>query len=364
MNKSATLEQGNRELAMRTKYAQRISLVFAVTYPPILALVIYLAVTTRQWQFFVLSGLTVIVTLTNFLAMWFIRRQRIEIAATLIIVELVVQLPILTALFTGIGLVLGITCLVGIFAIGSLTLVQPQLTWANITAVFLGSIIIILDLFFPYSRLDVPVVKIYVPIAALIVIGIFIYLIIQESQNYSLRTKLVIAFVGIVMISISVLGYFVNLTNGKRLTQDVGEKISQEGNTYAFIVGETLAKEISNLQTLGLSTTIQDRIELANSSYAGDTKTIQRDIQQLEQKWQAADAANNDQDPLVAKVLHEESSSELQEYRRTFNENVGVFVTDQYGAIVASTNRTLAYDHANEDWWQAAYNDGTGAIYI
>jgi GAF domain-containing protein/HAMP domain-containing protein len=335
-----------------------------VTYPPTLALTVYLAVTTRQWQFSALSVLTAVIILVNFWALWLIRKARVETGVMLIIAELVIQLPVLASLFTGIGLVLGITALVGIYVIGSLTLIQPQLSQANITAVSVGIIVILLDIFFPYNRLGVPVVELYVPFAAVIVLGIFAYFIIQEFQNYSLTAKLVIAFVGIVMISIGILGYSVNRTNSARLTQDVGEKIAEEGNTYAFIVGETLAKEISNLQALGLSKTIQDRVELANSGYVGDTKTIQGSIQQLDQLWRAADAANNDQDPLVAKILNEPSSSELRAYRKTFNENAGVLVTDQYGANVAATNRTLEYGHANEDWWQAAYNNGAGAVYI
>ena len=41
-----------------------------------------------------------------------------------------------------------------------------------------------------------------------------------------------------------------------------------------------------------------------------------------------------------------------------------MFVTDKYGALVASTNRTSDYYQADEDWWQAAYNNGEGAIYF
>ena len=57
-------------------------------------------------------------------------------------------------------------------------------------------------------------------------------------------------------------------------------------------------------------------------------------------------------------------SSELREYRETFPENVEVFVTDKYGALFASTNRTSDYYQADEEWWQTAYNNGQGAFYI
>ena len=41
-----------------------------------------------------------------------------------------------------------------------------------------------------------------------------------------------------------------------------------------------------------------------------------------------------------------------------------VFVTDRYGAIVATSNRTSDYYQADENWWVQAYSDSAGATYI
>jgi methyl-accepting chemotaxis protein len=47
-----------------------------------------------------------------------------------------------------------------------------------------------------------------------------------------------------------------------------------------------------------------------------------------------------------------------------FPQHAEIFVTDKYGANVASTGRTSDYYQADEGWWQAAWNNGEGAIYV
>jgi HAMP domain-containing protein len=43
---------------------------------------------------------------------------------------------------------------------------------------------------------------------------------------------------------------------------------------------------------------------------------------------------------------------------------VEVIVTDRYGALAAATGHTTDLAQADESWWQAAWNDGRGAVYI
>ena len=39
-------------------------------------------------------------------------------------------------------------------------------------------------------------------------------------------------------------------------------------------------------------------------------------------------------------------------------------MTDRYGALVGTTDVTSDYYQADEEWWQEAYNDGEGGIYL
>ncbi len=192
----------------------------------------------------------------------------------------------------------------------------------------------------------------------------YVAIVAPRFHNYSLRTKLIVAFLAVTVLSVGALAFFTERTNRARLTQNVGENLTGVANAKALAVAESLAKHLESLQAFGLSNVVQDRVEAANSAYAGDPAAIQAEIQQLDQQWRAADAANDDADPLIRQVVDDDIASELREYRATFPENVEVFVTDKYGANVAATNRTSDYYQADEAWWQAAYNNGQGALYI
>jgi GAF domain-containing protein/HAMP domain-containing protein len=57
-------------------------------------------------------------------------------------------------------------------------------------------------------------------------------------------------------------------------------------------------------------------------------------------------------------------AAELRRFQRNFPDHVELFITDRYGGLVAATNRTSDYAQADKAWWQAAYNDGQGAIFV
>jgi GAF domain-containing protein/HAMP domain-containing protein len=350
--------------ANRSRNAIRTAIVLTVVFLGTFGLYLYLTQLTNEWQFYLLAIITGIVAFGNLAAIRFGYLGRTELSAWTMIGGIVLLFPIITALLSAVGFALGIGGFIGILMIASLTLVQPQLSRAAIIGAYLGVGVILIDLFIPFDRLSVRFLEIYSSSVAVVAIGIFAYFISREFRNYSLRTKLIVAFVSIAIIVIGTLGYFINRSNSVLLTQDVGEKLMAQSETRALIVGELIAKEVGGLEAFSLGRIVQDRVEAANAGYTGDTSTIQAEIKRLDEEWKAADASNNNNDPLVLRVLNDGISTELREYRDAFPENVEVFVTDQYGANVGSTNRTSDYNQADEDWWQAAYNNGKGAVYI
>src|SRR5207249_2780667 len=94
--------------------------------------------------------------------------------------------------------------------------------------------------------------------------------------------------------------------------------------------------------------------------YTGDAAAIRAEIDRRDQTWRAA----ADTDPLIQDRLNGTIASELSEYHDTFPDNTEVLATDKYGALVGASVRTSNYNQAGESWWQAAYNNGQGAIYI
>ena len=244
--------------------------------------------------------------------------------------------------------------------------VLPERTAGRISAAaFLLAVVIILIEIFAPGIVDIPL-----SLSSVIVIAIFgvVYLGLTLSRfpQYTLRTKLVLVFVLIAIFSLGTLAFIVNRTSSQQLTQNFGERLTTETEAHALTIGDTLAKEMQGLSTLRLNKSLQDYMEVANfTRYDGKSSaTIQDEIQALDEAWQTADTAGTDDLPIIDEVINNESAVELRNYREVFPENAEVFVTDSHGANIAATNRTSDYYQADEPWWQAAYNNGEGAIYI
>jgi anti-anti-sigma regulatory factor/HAMP domain-containing protein len=184
--------------------------------------------------------------------------------------------------------------------------------------------------------------------------------VLRSFTNRSLRTKLILAFLAVTALSVSAVAFLNNRATSAELTAVAGNTLHQEAATEAQAVGDLLARQVNTLQAFGLNKFVQDQLAVVNTAYTGDTAAIQAQIQTLDKRWVAA----GDNDPLVQDRLNNQVAAELRRYGGAFPDNVEIFVTDKYGANVAVSNRTSDYFQADERWWQAAWNNGEGAVSI
>lgn len=205
------------------------------------------------------------------------------------------------------------------------------------------------------------------PIAAFVFILFLGGLALYQARTViasSLRNKLLTSVLGITVLSVGILAGFDYYNTSRNLTTSAGNSLKSLANSQAADISNVLIQEAHILQSFDLSKVVQDGVDEVNSSYGSDEAANLQMIKALDQQWLAADAANNNNAAVVRPILNNEVASELNEFKATFPENSEVFVTDRYGALVAATNRTSDYYQADEDWWQAAYNNGNGAIYF
>jgi methyl-accepting chemotaxis protein len=66
----------------------------------------------------------------------------------------------------------------------------------------------------------------------------------------------------------------------------------------------------------------------------------------------------------VNHISNNNTSALLRAFQAKFPEQVEVFVTDLQGLNVGMTDRTSDYLQRDESWWQRAYDDGQGAVYV
>ncbi len=258
----------------------------------------------------------------------------------------------------GLGLQAGIIVAIIVIAISVTTLPPTMQAPVNVGGILVEAIVVLMDLYLPDYGLG-KLESLYInPILVLILLA-FLYYLYRQFSAYAFRAKLVIFLVIVAAMTVSAVAISINYISGQQLTQQAGSNVAELADGIAERVGTSLASEIRLLQTAG--TQFEESAYEANYKYTGKSESQIRDeIAALDTKWRAGDIT----DPLIQRVLNNSMSKELKEFQEIAPQHVELFITDQYGANIASSNLTSDYYQADEDWWQAGYNGGKGAIYI
>jgi len=180
--------------------------------------------------------------------------------------------------------------------------------------------------------------------------------------NVSLRTKVILAFLVVSLGAVSTVVFFSDITNRARLTDAVGANLKTLAGEKALTIQAIMNKQINGLEALALNSIVYDSVLKANAAYTQttDATAIQAALAQRDVAWTIA----LDTDPLIQSILTTAASRELQKFGVRFPDYADLFITDKYGATIAATNRTTKYYQADQRWWQEAYHNGQGAIYI
>jgi hypothetical protein len=309
----------------------------------------------KAWQLYAWSADIWILALAVLFSVILIRRNRVSAGVWLLLAAVAVTFLVAVGLIEGTGLILGASIMILVAVIAGQTLPTKQASRAIIFGAISGTAAIVMDLFLPLYRLPQPsLIRVFLPGILIVVIIIFGQVTIQQFRNYLLRTKLIIASVLIVVSSIAIIALLTNITLRSSLSADIGSQIDTFADSKAVEIGVLVDREADVLKTLKFNKLVQEMAITANQT----NPLSQTEIDQLDKKWRAADAAGDNQDKLVAEVLSNDLANELRLLQEEFPQHAEIFLTDQQGVNIASTNRTSDYYQADEKWWQIASQQG------
>jgi GAF domain-containing protein/HAMP domain-containing protein len=233
----------------------------------------------------------------------------------------------------------------------------PEKTAGRISSgAFIFAILIGLIEIFSPGLTNIPVTTASIIITSILVL-VYLGIIFFRFRQYALQTKLIITFIALSIISVSAVAFAINRLISSELTERVNEQLTEVANTSANSIGKELTSQVNFLQILAVDSVIRNSLESQTPN--ADLS----EIENLDRQWREAVAANNT-NQLMRSVLQHEASNRLLEFKSSFPSHAEVFVTDIYGANVASTDITSDYYQADEEWWQKAYNNGRGAVFI
>jgi len=342
----------------RRRNARFISLAIFLILLPLDAVYIYLLSQGESGLYLLGFWAAAYLTIVALITFRLVQTNPVHTGITLLNASIAIAAISTSYVIQDFGIIIGILSMIVIFQTSGLTLNQKNISRSFILGITSGVGSLLIDFSNNPARIDLPTLGNIITAIGAVAVIIQLIVILREFQNYSLRTKLIIAFLVVAIISIGTLDTIVNLSNRNILLQNAGNSLAAEANSRALIVGNFLSRELQGLQALGINNSVIVRVVGANNSYGDKTEEeIIKEIEGLDAEW-IKDGGSN---PLTRKVLRDRISENLKEYQKIFPYNVELFLTDKYGANISSTNLTSDYYQGDENWWRTAR---FGSIYI
>lgn len=222
-------------------------------------------------------------------------------------------------------------------------------------AFLLAVTIIVLELFVT-GFTHLPVTTSSIVITAVLSV-VYIGIILSRFRMFSLRAKLITAFVGVSIVSVGAVAFAISRSILDQLTTQVAQDVTGAASLTASSIATELVKHTDLLRTLSLNDTLRGELAQVNAASNRNLTELER----LDLQWQGTGRGTT---TLVQSVLNHTFSEELREFQNAFPEHLEMLVTDRQGANVAATYHPSDYFQADEKWWQEAYNDGQGSLFI
>jgi len=352
------------DLASQARNAIRAITLFLILSLGVLGFLTFQAARTPSPQLWSIVFAVIIIDACMFAGLVVARRGQHERGIFLAFVPWLLLLVFIVAFVSGLGFAFMAVALSVITLISGLSLPSRQAMRLNIFGAVTAIIILLVDVFITTERIAIPGFDTVAFVVIATMVLVFGYATVRQFGNYSLRAKLLVAFISVTVVATGALGIFVVNNTTNILQENLGRELSEAANSRALRVGGLFNEQIDQLTILTQDDVLRESVEEQNRSYEGGAAAIQAVLDTRDAQWRAADEADNNNDPLVRENLTNAVAKDMTEYRAAFPDNIEVFVTDVFGGLAGSTNRTSDYFQADEGWWQAAYANGAGAVYI
>ncbi|MBI5823272.1 MAG: GAF domain-containing protein [Chloroflexi bacterium] len=336
--------------------AFQISLVIMGLVVSTLPIYFYIYSVSKAWQVLGIISAMVVLGMMMLYTAVIARDNRHQASINLMILSLGIFVLLLVGWVSNLGLALATGLFIFTTMAAGQALTSKEAPRTILISLTLGVTVFLMDLFAWWERLSVPALETLIPYITALVILYQASQIIRQFGSYSIRTKFIVTLVGTSLVSIVMGAFVTNRVYTKQASDLIGQDLNAIAKTTSTGISLLLEKSLDQLNILGLNKFIQDNVEDSNATGTSDLGKLEA----LDGQWRNSSEFSD----LVRGVLDNELAGELGEFQSRYPEIEEAFITDKYGAVIASTVQTSDYYQADEEWWQKAWSDGKGGIYI
>jgi len=182
----------------------------------------------------------------------------------------------------------------------------------------------------------------------------------MATDTFEFRVSFKRLLIGLLLIVVplSLIGLFSITKSDTGLQRTIGAHFKIFAESTADQVSQFIHDRVLNVGAIATEPAIVSLVEAADRSYRGlSDSSISARIQRIESGWNTSASES-----VVQEVLSNSAAVGLRRYLKLDPRFLRITITDARGATVAATHKTLDYFQADEEYWQAIYADGRGAV--
>lgn len=164
-------------------------------------------------------------------------------------------------------------------------------------------------------------------------------------------------------IVVILFSFFYGLLNYRYLVQKEIQTISESSRLATIGIDTYIDEIINTAATLSLAPIIREAL-LESNEYFGEIPDKERinEIERLNNNWM--DISDID-DPFIQSYMNNPVSEYLRLHESIIPDKYReIFLTNHYGVIISTTKKITTLAHSNKYWWEEAYNNGEGEVFL
>jgi signal transduction histidine kinase/CheY-like chemotaxis protein/HAMP domain-containing protein len=146
----------------------------------------------------------------------------------------------------------------------------------------------------------------------------------------------------------------VSISQRREIIGNTYQQLSEKARDSIVIM---LKQDIGSIQQLSVFPTTREFLKTTSKRLG---TLDMSNVHVIDNQWKNLP----ENDPIIEQILNNELAVTLKAFKIVEGSFGEVFVTDSYGRLVASSNKTTDYWQADEEWWQKAYKMGEGQTYL
>ncbi|MCH7480102.1 MAG: GAF domain-containing protein [Chloroflexi bacterium] len=183
----------------------------------------------------------------------------------------------------------------------------------------------------------------------------------KAMADWRMVNKLRLVIGAIALPAVIVIGIVAIAFLQTNIVNTVGSDLSTLANAEARNVTGEINRQVERLIALSNDPLLATVMTLRDASYIGQNEIeISQRIAETEAAWQTTATDSG----LVETLLSRERNSTLINFYEISPAHTQIVATDRIGGLLTATERTEFYDQSTNEWWQAAYNDGQGDVFV